>query len=191
MPRYQTRRRNVNTIATSPVLLQPAGPQAKAPLSEVNFKMVSVRSEKPVSAPHRLPAKASPLKQSQCLSDCRWPFLVLSKKILERFLFLRFSPAGDRWWDVLRFAPSGSLKLLNMSALLRLVLYLCWLQEGRLTPDLMHGIGWRSGGGGGGGGGCPRDVFVSKWVVNPTNLTVSAKTYCDVPVIFLFVKVAP
>ena len=32
-----------------------------------------------------------PLKQFQCWSDWRWPFLILSRKIFERFLFLRLS----------------------------------------------------------------------------------------------------
>ena len=32
-----------------------------------------------------------PLKQFQCWSDCRWPFLILSRKIIEHFLFLCLS----------------------------------------------------------------------------------------------------
>ena len=50
-----------------------------------------------------------PLKQFQCSSD--W--------FVQRFLFLRISPPGDRWCDVLGFAPQVVLKLLNTSRLPR------------------------------------------------------------------------
>ena len=50
----------------------------------------------------------------------RTPFLVLSRKIVERFLFLRLSPPGDRLCDVLGFVPAGScLKILYTSDLPR------------------------------------------------------------------------
>ena len=38
--------------------------------------------------------------------DSRRPSLVLSRKIVERFHFLRLSPPGDRWCDVLGFVPA-------------------------------------------------------------------------------------
>ena len=38
-----------------------------------------------------------------------WPFLVLSRKITERFLFLRLSPPGDQWCDVLGCVPAGTV----------------------------------------------------------------------------------
>ena len=48
------------------------------------FKMVAMRSEKPICAPSRL-SEVSPtlsLKQFQCSSDWRWPSLVLSRKVV-------------------------------------------------------------------------------------------------------------
>ena len=39
----------------------------------------------------------------------RWPLLVFSRKMIERFLFLCLSPPGDRWCDVLVFMPTGSV----------------------------------------------------------------------------------
>ena len=56
-----------------------------------------------------------PLQGFPCWSDWRWPFLVLSGKTVECSLFLRLSPPGDRWCDVLGFAPASSLQFLNTS----------------------------------------------------------------------------
>ena len=50
-----------------------------------------------------------PLKRFQCSSDWRRPSLVLSRKIVWRFLFQRLSPPGDQWYDVLGFLPAGSV----------------------------------------------------------------------------------
>ena len=50
-----------------------------------------------------------PLKQLQCLSDCRWPSLVLSRKIVERFHFPRLSPPDDRWCNIIGSVPAGSV----------------------------------------------------------------------------------
>ena len=79
--------------------------------SSVQFKMVSMRSGRPICAPPRLSGVSPmlPLKQFQCWFDWRWPFIVLSKKIFERFLFLRLSPPGDQWCDFLGFVPAGNL----------------------------------------------------------------------------------
>ena len=41
---------------------------------------------------------------------CRWPSLILSRKMVERFLFL-CPPPGDRWWDVV----SWDLRLQGVS----------------------------------------------------------------------------
>ena len=73
--------------------------------------MVSMRSEKPICAPPCFSevSPTSPLKRFQCLSDWRWPSLVLSRTIVYRFLFPRLSPPGDRWCDVLGFVPAGSV----------------------------------------------------------------------------------
>ena len=60
-----------------------------------------------------------PLKQFQYSSDGRWPSVVLSRKIVESFLFRRLSPPGDRWCDVLGFVPAGCLVLLKTSDLPR------------------------------------------------------------------------
>ena len=51
----------------------------------------------------------SPLKRFRCSSDWRWPSLVLSRKIVSRFLFPRLSPPGDRCCDVLGFVPADSV----------------------------------------------------------------------------------
>ena len=48
-----------------------------------------------------------PSKRFQCSSDSQWPSLVLSRKIVECFLFLTLSPPGDRWCDVLGFVPAS------------------------------------------------------------------------------------
>ena len=79
--------------------------------SSVQLEMVSMRSEKPLCAlPSLLEVSTtSPLKQFQCLSDWRCPSLVLSRKIVSRFLFPSLSPPGDWWCDVLRFVPAGSV----------------------------------------------------------------------------------
>ena len=79
--------------------------------SSIQFKMVSVLSEKPICAPPRLSefSPASPLNRFQCSSDWRWPSHLLSMEIVKRFLFPRLSPPGDRWCDVLGFVPAGSV----------------------------------------------------------------------------------
>ena len=82
-------------------------------ISSVQFKMVSMRSVKPIQlcAPPRLSEvpPTLPLKQFQCSSDWRWSSLVLSRKVVSRFLFPRLSPPGDQWCDVLGFMPAGSV----------------------------------------------------------------------------------
>ena len=52
--------------------------------SSVQFKMVSMRTEKPICAPPRLSegSPTLPFKRFQCSSDWRWPSLVLSTKIV-------------------------------------------------------------------------------------------------------------
>ena len=52
--------------------------------SSVQFKMVSMRSEKLICAPprHSEISPMLPLKHFQCSSNWRWPFLVLSRKIV-------------------------------------------------------------------------------------------------------------
>ena len=70
-------------------------------LESVQFKM---RSEMPISQ-----------KRFQCSSGWRWPSLVLSRKIVSRFLFPRLSPPGDRWCVVIGLVPAGSV--LSSSAL--------------------------------------------------------------------------
>ena len=51
--------------------------------SSVQFKVVSMRSEKPICAPPRLSevSPTLPFKRFQCSSDWRWPSLILSRKI--------------------------------------------------------------------------------------------------------------
>ena len=60
--------------------------------------MVSMRSEKPIQlcAPPRLSEipPTLPLKLFQYSPDLRWSSLVLSRKIVSRFLFARLSPPG-------------------------------------------------------------------------------------------------
>ena len=77
----------------------------------VQFKTVSMRSEKTIRAPPRLSevSPTSPLKQFQCSPYWRWLSLVLWRKIVHRFLFPCLSPPGDRWCDVLGFVPAGSV----------------------------------------------------------------------------------
>ena len=51
--------------------------------------MVYMRSEKPICTPSRLSevSPTLPLKQFQCSSDWRWLSVVLSRKVVQRFLF--------------------------------------------------------------------------------------------------------
>ena len=64
----------------------------------------------------------------QCWFDSRRPFLVLLGKIVERFHFLRLSPAGDRWCDVLGFvaavndSSSSTLQIFRDASCLRWLL---------------------------------------------------------------------
>ena len=68
--------------------------------SSVQFKMVSVC--------HSKVSPTLPLKQFQGLSDWQWPTLVLSRKIVQSFLFPHLSSPGDWWCDALGFLPAGS-----------------------------------------------------------------------------------
>ena len=74
----------------------------KLTLTSVQFKMVSMHSKKPICAPPHLSevSLALPLKWFQCSSDCWWPSLVLSRKIIKHFLFSCFSPPDNCWWDI-------------------------------------------------------------------------------------------
>ena len=93
-------------------------------LSSVQFNIVYVRSGMP-----RLSGVSPmlPLKQLHCWSDCRWPFLVLTKKIVERFLFLSLSPPGDRWCDFLGFVPADSVSSSSTLQIFRDATRLWWL----------------------------------------------------------------
>ena len=64
--------------------------------------MVSTRLGKPIYAPPGLSevSLALPVKQFWCWSDWRWPFSVLSRKLVERFLFPRLSLPRDRCCDI-------------------------------------------------------------------------------------------
>ena len=71
-----------------------------------------MRSEKPICTPHRL----SEVSHNIAFETVRLLFfwlkifsLVLLKKIVDRFLFSRFSSPGDRWCGVLGFVPAGSV----------------------------------------------------------------------------------
>ena len=80
----------------------------------VQFRMVSMRSEKPICAPSLLSDvfPTAPLKRLfQCSSDLT---MALSRPFKEnrlalRFLFPRLSSPGDRWCDVPGFVPTGSV----------------------------------------------------------------------------------
>ena len=80
--------------------------------SSVQFMMLSMRSEKPIGVPSIPSLRSFPyfaFERLQCSSDRRWPSLVLSKKIVQRFRFQRLSPPGNQWCDVLGFVPAGSI----------------------------------------------------------------------------------
>ena len=83
--------------------------------SSVQFKMVSMRSGRPICAPPRL-SKVSPMLPLRHSSNIGLiddgPFLVLSRKIVERFHFLQ--PLSFRrsmvWWMSLALSvPAGSV----------------------------------------------------------------------------------
>ena len=110
------------------------------------FRMVSMRSEKPMRAPTHLSGVSPmlPLKQLQfqCWSD--WQ----SRKIVERFLFLLLFPPGDRWCDFLGFVPAGSVSSSSTLQSFRdashswwlicppvyLLCHLLWLRHAHSTP---------------------------------------------------------
>ena len=48
-----------------------------------------------------------------------WPFLVLSRKIVEHFLFPRLSPPGDRRCDVLSFVSASCVSSSTALQILR------------------------------------------------------------------------
>ena len=79
--------------------------------------MVHTRTGKPIHATPLLSEVSLVLsmKQFQCWSGWWWPFLVLSRKVVSRFLFLSLSSPSERWRDVFGFVPAGcvssSLKL--------------------------------------------------------------------------------
>ena len=77
----------------------------------VQFKIVSMHSEKPTHVPPHLSevSPTVPLKRFQYLSDWRWPFLILLRKIIKCFFFPCPSPPDDWWCDVLGFEPTGSV----------------------------------------------------------------------------------
>ena len=93
----------------------------KTHFSSVQFKMVSMRSEMPICAPPRLSevSPTLPLKRFQCLSDWRWPSLVLSRKIVLRLLFPHLSPPDDRWCDALGFVLAGSVSSFSILQIFR------------------------------------------------------------------------
>ena len=74
-------------------------------------------------------------KSSQC---CLWnssntgqiddvPFSSLSRKIVERFLFLRLSlPPGDRWCGVFGFVPAGNVSRSSTLQIFRDATHLWW-----------------------------------------------------------------
>ena len=80
--------------------------------SSVQFKMVSMCLEKPICTPHRL-SEVSPIIAPETVRLLFFWLkifsLALLKKIVERFLFSRFSSPGDRWCGVLGFVPAGSV----------------------------------------------------------------------------------
>ena len=77
-------------------------------LSLLQFKMVSMRLEKLICAPPRF-WEVFPNVTFKTVSVFVWLTMCLSRKIVQRFLFLRLSPPGDRWCDVLGFVPAGSV----------------------------------------------------------------------------------
>ena len=54
-------------------------------------------------------------------------FLILSRKIIEHFLFLRLSPSGDRWCDVLGFVPADCVTSSSTLQIFRDASCLWWL----------------------------------------------------------------
>ena len=115
-------------------------PSWKLALTSVQFKMVSMHSEKPICAPPHLSevSPALPLKRFQCSSDCWWPSLVLSGEIIKRLLFSCFSPPDSCWCDILGFVPSASVwsSPLIFLTLLQILLML-WAVQIIIIPSLV------------------------------------------------------
>ena len=103
-------------------------------LGSVQYRMVATHSVKhsvePICAPPHLSEVSSMLllKQFQSWSDCRWPFLVLSiRKIAEQTSFLRLSPPGDWWCEVLGFVPLDNVSSSSTLQIFRDLGHLWWL----------------------------------------------------------------
>ena len=75
--------------------------------------MVSNCSEKPIRAPPRLSEVSLLLPLGKVPTNVRLfddgPSLVISRKIVDCFLFQPFSPPGDRCCNTLGFVPAGSV----------------------------------------------------------------------------------
>ena len=67
------------------------------------------------------------LKHFQYWSDWRRPFLVLSMKIVEGFLFQCLSPPGDRWHNILGIAPTGRVPSSSTLQVFREASHFWWL----------------------------------------------------------------
>ena len=95
----------------------------------VQFKMISMSRK----CPYALHPVSQTFPQRclwnspKCSSVWRWPFLVLSRKIVQRFLFPRFSSPGDRWCDVIGFVTAGSVSSSSTCQIFRDASQLLWL----------------------------------------------------------------
>ena len=108
----------------------------------VQFKTASMRWEKPIRAPPRLSevSPTLPLKRFQCSSDWRWPFLVLSRKMVWRFPALSTPLLQLRchtlvWDNTLLFSATGNFDTVSLQQLhTRPTLWKNWLNA-RKAPS--------------------------------------------------------
>ena len=96
----------------------------------VPFRMVSMRSEKPMIMPSSRVSEVSstlPSKHSTVRVIVNGHFYPLSKKIAERFFSPRLSPPGDRSCDFLGFVPAVSVSSSPTLQIFQDASHLWWL----------------------------------------------------------------
>ena len=73
----------------------------------VQFKMVSMRSEKPIIMRTTPSLRSFPNVAFETVPMLVWLTMVLSRPFKELLLFLRLSPPGHQWCDVFGFVPAS------------------------------------------------------------------------------------
>ena len=89
--------------------------------------MVSMRSEKPIIMRSIPSLRSFPNVAFETVPMLVWLTMVLSRPFKERLLFLRLSPPGHQWCDVLGFVSAGSVSSFSTLQIFRETSHLRWL----------------------------------------------------------------